>query len=167
MILVIGYGSELRRDDAVGLRVAERVGVLGLPAVRSVVVQQLTPELAEPLSLVTHALFVDATVEGRPGQVEVVPCPPVDLSAPMGHVSRPQELLALTEAVFGRTPSAWMIRIPVADLGLGEGMTPAAIVGVERAIEAVLTLTAQWNRPEHGSHAHTQPHPETAGEGPP
>ena len=169
MILVIGYGSELRRDDAAGLRVAERVGGMGLPEVRAVVVHQLTPDLAEPLSLVTHALFVDAWAGGRPGQVEVVPCPPVDLAAPLGHVTRPQELLALTEAVFGRSPSAWLIRIPVADLELGEGMTPMATAGVEHAVEAVQTLIAQWNRPEPETHSHPHHHhhPEAAGEGHP
>jgi Ni,Fe-hydrogenase maturation factor len=48
-ILVIGYGNELRGDDAIGQWVA-----------RAVAAHQLTPELAEDLAHTDYAVFVDA-----------------------------------------------------------------------------------------------------------
>ena len=45
-VLVIGVGSELRRDDAVGRRVVERLETDGLGAVEVRSLHQLTPELA-------------------------------------------------------------------------------------------------------------------------
>ena len=49
-IIVIGYGSSLRSDDAAGARAAAAIADWGLPGVRAMDAQQLTPELAEPLS---------------------------------------------------------------------------------------------------------------------
>ena len=48
--LVIGYGNTLRGDDGVGPRVAEAVGKLNLPGVRTLICQQLSPEHAELIS---------------------------------------------------------------------------------------------------------------------
>src|SRR5687767_15002380 len=68
-LLVIGYGNTLRRDDGVGPRVAETVGALRLPGVRTLVCQQLSPEHAEPISQADAVVFVDAAVDA-PGEVQ-------------------------------------------------------------------------------------------------
>ena len=49
-ILVIGYGSQLRSDDAVGPRVVEAVADLQLEGVQTLIRHQLTPELSEIIS---------------------------------------------------------------------------------------------------------------------
>lgn len=143
MILVIGYGNELRGDDAVGLRVAESLGRLDLPGTRVLAVPQLTPELAEPLSQATTAIFVDATLDGPPGQVEVAPCRPVDLGRPLGHIGDPDALLALAEAVFGRSPSAWLVKVQVETTELGHPLSAAAERGAQAAVEVVSKLIGQ------------------------
>lgn len=58
--LVIGYGNTLRSDDGVGYRIAETVAQWNLTSVRSLSVQQLTPELAETMSHAKTVIFVDA-----------------------------------------------------------------------------------------------------------
>lgn len=156
MIYVIGYGNELRGDDAVGPRVAHAVAVMKLAGVRADAVHQLTPELAEPLAKAASAIFVDAAVDGVPGQVEVVPCGPVDLKMPLGHLSDPHALLALAEAVFGQSPSAWLVRIHVAKCDLGETLSPAALGGIRRGIEAIRTLVIQLQAGD--DHAHSADH---------
>ena len=143
MTLIIGYGNELRGDDAVGLRVAEAVDRLKLPDTRVLAVHQLTPELAEQLSQASAAIFVDAAVDGPPGQVEVAPCAPVDLGRPLGHISDPDMLLALAEAVFGRTPSAWLVKVQVEATELGEPLSAGAEQGVRAAVAVVAKLVRQ------------------------
>jgi hydrogenase maturation protease len=140
MILIIGYGNELRGDDAVGLRVAEALGQLKLPGTQVLTVPQLTPELAEPLSQADTAIFVDAAVDGPAGQVEVTPCGPVDLGRPLGHVGDPDSLLALAGAVFGRTPSAWLVKVQVQTTQLGHPLSAKAEQGVRSAVDLIRQL---------------------------
>src|SRR5947208_15429626 len=59
-ILVVGYGNELRGDDAAGPRIAREVAAWGLPQVRTLAAHQLTPELAAELAHADAAIFVDA-----------------------------------------------------------------------------------------------------------
>jgi hydrogenase maturation protease len=143
MILIIGYGNELRGDDAAGLRVAETVSRLNLPGTEALAVRQLTPELAEPLSQASAVLFVDAAVDGPPGHVEVTPCGPADLARPLGHLGDPDALLALAEAVFGRTPSAWLVKVRVQTTALGAPLSAAAEQGVRAAVAVVGELIRQ------------------------
>src|SRR5262245_1795360 len=61
-VVVIGYGNDLRGDDAVGLRAAQAVAAWDMPGVCGLAVHQLTPELAEILAGAALAIFVDARV---------------------------------------------------------------------------------------------------------
>lgn len=139
----MGYGNELRGDDGVGPRVAREVGRLELLEVRAVAVHQLTPELAEPLAAASGAVFVDAALGGAPGTVDVVRCEPAGLGTPVGHVADPEALLALARAVFGRAPPAWLVRVHVCEMAVGERLSAAAERGVAAAIEAVRALMAE------------------------
>ena len=69
LFLVIGYGNELRGDDAVGPEVARCVAEWRRPEVVGIAVHQLTPELAVALSEVAVVIFVDACAD--PAQCEV------------------------------------------------------------------------------------------------
>ena len=60
-ILVIGYGNELRGDDAIGPRVARAVR-RRYPDLKTVAAHQLTPEMAARLAGVRLAIFVDAAI---------------------------------------------------------------------------------------------------------
>ena len=56
-VLVIGYGNDLRSDDAVGKRVAEAVATWKLLSVQALAVHQLTLELTVKLTDVHRAIF--------------------------------------------------------------------------------------------------------------
>ena len=58
--LLVGYGNEWCGDDGLGPVVARLVEGFNLPHVRVLALPQLTLDLAEPLSRVNRALFVDA-----------------------------------------------------------------------------------------------------------
>lgn len=136
MMLVIGYGNELRRDDGVGPLVARTVASWGLPGVVAIDSQGLLPEMAEDLSRADRALFVDA---GPGERVEVMEIAPRERET-IGHTGDPAWLLALAESLFGRAPQAWLLTVPSPDLGIGEGLSPLAREGMTGALEEVRRL---------------------------
>jgi hydrogenase maturation protease len=137
--LVIGYGNELRGDDAVGPQVARCVSAWSRPEVTGIAVHQLTPELAAILAQVELVIFVDACAD--PAQCEV--CLRRLESGPgtgTVHTSDPRWLLALTEALFDRRPEAWLVTIPASDFSLGAPLSPVARAGVDVALSQINRL---------------------------
>lgn len=123
-VLIIGYGNTLRGDDGVGPRVAEAVGNLNLPGVRTLVCPLLTPELADPISRVERVIFVDAAVDA-PRTMQWRRLQPNESSQLMAHAADPRTMLALARDVFGHVPEAWWLTIPAVDLGFREAFSPA------------------------------------------
>jgi len=138
-LLVIGYGNTLRRDDGVGPMVAEEVEELRLSGVRTLACQQLTPELADPLSRSGAVVFIDAAVD-HPAQVRLRRLDPSESSQILAHAADPRTLLALARDAFGRAPDAWILTIPAKDLGFGEQLSRTARIGVRKAVRAVQAL---------------------------
>jgi hydrogenase maturation protease len=136
-VLVLGYGNTLRGDDAVGPLVAEEVARWGRPGVTSLALPQLFPELAEQLSHVARAIFVDAAISGD-NCVEAAE--PLSCGPTLHHTGDPPWLLALTQAVFGRCPPAWFVRVSVDHLGYGEGLSERGRAGLSFALEQIRRL---------------------------
>ena len=141
-ILVIGYGNTLRSDDGVGPRVAMAIASRELPGLTAIAVQQLTPELAEPLAAAEMAIFVDARRADQDEAVEVRLLEPGEPGRSTGHTSDPRTLLALARMIFGRSPGGWLVTVPAADFSLGEGLSATAERGAEDALERITALTA-------------------------
>ena len=135
-LLVIGYGNTLRGDDGVGPCVAESVGKLNLPGVRTLVCPLLTPELAEPIAHAAKVIFVDAAVDA-PTEVQWRKLEPNETSQLMAHAADPRTMLALARDVFGRVPEAWWLTIPAVDLGFSEEFSPAVQRGFAEAMEKI------------------------------
>ena len=133
-VLVIGYGSPLRRDDGVGSRAAEMLGEGPLPdGVEVIAVHQLTLELSEPLSRVDRAIFLDCRQGERPGEVLAGPVPSAaDDTGVSSHHLTPGALLRTAHILYGSAPEALLVTVTAADLGVGEGLSPA--------LDAVLPL---------------------------
>jgi len=134
--LVIGYGNTLRRDDGVGPKVAEAVAALDLAGVQTLACALLTPELAAAASRARVVIFVDAAVDG-PREVQFRKLAPAGSSQIMAHAASPATLLALARDVFGHTPQAWWLTIPVEDLGIGDELSLLAQRGFETAVQEV------------------------------
>ena len=137
--LVIGYGNTLRGDDGVGPRVAEAVGALALPGVRTLACPMLTPELADPISQARVAIFVDAAVDA-PQEVQLRKLEPNETSQLMAHAADPRTMLALARDVFGHAPAAWWLTIPVVKLDFSEDLSPEAQRGFAEAVEKIKSL---------------------------
>jgi hydrogenase maturation protease len=139
--LVIGYGNELRGDDAVGPRVANEVAGWKMAGVRTMTCRQLTPELADAIAAVERVIFVDA-VGAVAKEVlihEIGPAAPGP--GIVTDVIDPQILLRLAKQVFGRCPKAWWLTVPVENLDLGEKLSPLAQHGLLEALEKIRATT--------------------------
>ncbi len=139
-VLVIGYGSTLRGDDAVGVRVAEALEALDPEGVDVIVCHQLTPELSDPISRAARVIFVDAAIDLPDENVRVSRIEPEGEHQVMVHTASPQGLLQMAKSIFLAEPEAWLVAIPVAETGIGESLTPMALRGVEEATRKVLEL---------------------------
>lgn len=138
-LLIIGYGNELRRDDGVGPKVAASVAKWNLPGVRTLVCQQLTPELADPIASAGRVVFVDANANPS-DSVQLREIDPTEVAQVMSHATNPLSLLALTQQAFGRCPSASWLTIPVQDLGFGDELSPLARQGMQVALERLRAI---------------------------
>ncbi len=137
MALIIGYGSEIRRDDGIGPYVARKIHVRRLPGVRILTPHQLTPELAEDLSAAQVAIFVDAHIDALRDPVAIQRIVPGNATASMTHTCRPDALLELARRVFGRAPDAWSVAIAGEEFGVGEGLSRAGKNNADAAAEQI------------------------------
>jgi hydrogenase maturation protease len=140
MVLVIGYGNDLRGDDGIGRRVAEAIAEAGLPGVRVRTTHQLTPELAAEIAEASRVIFVDALADSTIESVQVQQLAIEETPDWSTHTADPRVLLALTRALYGATPDAWWVMVPGRDFGFEEGLSPFANENVRRAIDRVIAL---------------------------
>jgi hydrogenase maturation protease len=154
-ILVVGYGNSLRSDDGAAHVVTSRLQQQELSQVQVLSVQQLTPELAETLSQVQLAIFVDVYMSDGDTQLRVESLPSQEQLESEArwkwiHQATPRSLLALTKQVYGVSPEAWWVLIPAVNLDLGE--TPSAIAqsGIDAATEYILQHLRQWETERSG-----------------
>jgi hydrogenase maturation protease len=154
-VLVLGYGNTLRRDDGVGVLVADAVATdirlaraIGEGRVTVATAYQLTPEVALDFAAASLVILIDADVAGLPGAIAVHELASgggrsaaTDVRAAPGsssHHVAPAELLALARELSGLAPPAVGIGIGVVDLELGEGLSGAVERAVPRAVDAVV-----------------------------
>jgi len=139
LVLILGYGNSLRRDDGAGLLLAKKLEKLWLDAgaeVECVLVPQLTPDLAEGISRqgLDSVVFVDARVAAGPPddlKIRLQPLEPAQMPQSLGHHSDPGSLLLIARDLFGRVPTAWLVTVPGVDFGLGESLSPVAKEALE------------------------------------
>ncbi len=139
-ILVVGYGNDLRGDDAAGRRAADRVDAWRQPGVEVRALHQLAPELAEPLAAATRAIFLDAHPVSDSSAVRVRRIQPAATGTRAAHTSDPQALLQLARTAFGRSPDTWWITIPGVDFTFGAPISALAERGVADALVAIRPL---------------------------
>jgi len=135
-LLLIGYGNELRGDDAAGPALARAAE--GTAGVRALAVRQLTPELAAEVARADAVVFADAC----PGTTaaESVPLTPRCHSIALGHACDPSWLLGLAATLYGRCPGAWLLALPAVRFDLGAGLSPEAERGVGQGRQHLAAL---------------------------
>lgn len=150
--LIIGYGNELRGDDAVGPKVASIVATWKLPLVKTVVAHQLTPELVNQIVAIDYVIFVDAcSGESCARTVQIDPIvlgarTPRTLAADT-HYGNPLSLLNLAQQLYGRAPQAWLLQVPSESFEFGEGLSSVAERGCDRAVRTIEQFLKTYQQP--------------------
>jgi hydrogenase maturation protease len=136
--LVICYGNPLCGDDGVGWHIGRCLEEKKLPVhTRIVMCQQLTPDLAEPISRSAQVVFVDAQVRGRPGEVACTRIVPgATPLPPIGHATSPHTLLALSRWLYGKAPMALIYSVTGIRFNPGDGLSPE----VEHVVPTLVSL---------------------------
>ena len=147
--LVIGIGNRLRSDDAAGIRVAEALEAHAT-AMEVLLCDQLTPELAEPISQARAVLFIDAqmgdaseAMAHSPSAAQLQPLVASTQGDPSGHALTPQRLLALSAALYGHCPPAWQLLIPGEQWQVGDQLSARTAAACRTAVPVVLAWGAR------------------------
>jgi len=140
--LIIGYGNPLRGDDGLGWEVAGRLAAsVADPAVKIMTVQQLMPELTDPIHEADLVIFVDASSEGIPGTWRSEPVEPESAkkhAASLGHHFDIAGLLAFTEGIFRSCPKALVVSVTAETFACHETLS--------REVEKTLPLVVRYIR---------------------
>lgn len=139
-ILIIGYGNDLRSDDAVGKIASQTISSWQLPNVDTLTLHQLTPELAENIAKVDRVIFIDAYPASENCPVRVEPLEMAATKTSIDHASNPRSLLALVQTLYKRAPQAWLVTIPAVNFELGEEISLVARQGIKLAIAEIERL---------------------------
>jgi hydrogenase maturation protease len=139
-ILVIGYGSTLRGDDAVGRRVVETIADRSIPNVITISLTQLVPELAARIATAQAVIFVDASTDSELGAVDLREVVNTSGILCVPHISSPRDLLSLTSACYERTPPAWLIAVPSTAFEMTDRLSSAVHKSIHSAVDVAEQL---------------------------
>jgi hydrogenase maturation protease len=129
-ILIIGYGNELRSDDAIGRHAARELARRGAAAIEA---QQLAPELAEQLSQVDLACFIDASASLAPGEIRLRTVQESRDGILEHHVTA-GSLVRLCRELYGCAPRAFLITAGGQSFEVGMGLSRAALDAVQKIV---------------------------------
>jgi hydrogenase maturation protease len=138
--LVIGYGSDLRGDDAAGRLAAEAVAAWDLPGVRVLSVHQLTPDLAGPVAEAAMVVFLDAHAAAECPRPRIRRLAPTLRSTHLGHHGGPRAVLAWAALAGGRAPAAYWATVPAHTFGLGAAISPRTRGAIRDMLPAIRRL---------------------------
>jgi hydrogenase maturation protease len=147
VILIIGYGNSLRRDDGAGLILAENLETVLREReldVERIAAHQLTPDLALAVAAVDVAavVFVDTRVamaEDRQMDLQIQPLGAEECSQSLGHHLGPSVVLTYARLLYDKCPPAWLLTAPGVDFDHGEGLSD----GAKRALDTLPALLRQ------------------------
>ena len=146
-VVVIGYGNELRGDDAVGPVVARQLRNCRLPdGVKVMDCHCLMPELADDISTARWVIFVDSSVEAdlqaaTAGSITHRKLSGATLDpSPLGHTLDPRSLMELAQRLYPCSPKAELFTVTGDRFEIGDTMSPEV---VQAAGELVAQIAAR------------------------
>lgn len=145
-VLVLAVGNPSRGDDALGPELAARLEAAALPGVEVILEFQLQIENALDLAGRERVIFVDAgTGTPAPFDLRRIEAQPGLLHT--SHALSPEAVLATFLRVTGTAPpEAWVLCVRGESFELGEGLSAAALAGVEAAWPMLLRLGSSSSR---------------------
>jgi hydrogenase maturation protease len=144
--LVVGYGTAMRGDDAVGWYVADLLALEQRFAEVDVLpVHQLTPDLAADFATASRVVLIDAADDGdEPGSVHVTDVEPDhgDIGVFSHHVDA-AALVALTGELYGSAPPTTMVTVSLGSVPHEERLSARVAAAVPDIIAIVTRLSLE------------------------
>lgn len=152
--LIISYGNQLQGDGAAGLEIVTAVANWRLSSVKSLCVRRLTSDLISTIVAADYVFFVSACSDKshtRTVQLEPIVKVSERSRMPIGSYNNlPQALLTLTQQCYGKSPQAWLLRIPTNCHEAGRALSPTAQRGCDRALRMIEQFFQTYSqRPLH------------------
>lgn len=149
-ILIIGYGSDLRGDDALGpMAACQLAGELADDQVRVLSCPSLTPELAAEMAMMDLVIFIDCSQDGPRGQVIQRPVAPRGAGASMVHFLDPPALLGWARELYGSEPRAILLTIAGESFDISQRLSPSVEAAMPRLLDRVRRIVDEA-RPTEG-----------------
>lgn len=153
-LLILGYGNPDREDDGVAWHILRALTArLGLASPESyedefpehaqidfAFALQLTPEMAEDISVYEHVCFVDAHTGSIPEPVRLIDVESEFQASPFTHHLTPQSLLSMCETIYRRKPEAVLLSV----LGHRFLFSRQLSKGTARLVPQAVELIWEW-----------------------
>lgn len=139
--IIIGIGNDFRRDDGVGLTVAQRIAERNLPGVRVVSGISEPAALLDAWSGAARAVVVDAVTGANsdPGRIRRWTGPDPETSAVVSsHALGLAQTCALGQALDRMPDELVVFTVDVADTNHGVGLTAAVAAAVTNLVELIV-----------------------------
>ena len=147
--LIIGIGNPLRSDDGLGWAVAELLSQDGDMGCHIHTVYQLTPELAQWMAAANLVVMIDASHEGEPGELLIRSLALSAQPSAVGtHYTTPEELAALTAAVYNQCPPVVVVTMTGEDFSIGEQFSSIVTQRIPLVSAAVRQVCANSRIPK-------------------
>jgi len=138
-VLIIGFGSDLRGDDALGPRAATLLAQRPLGNhVRVLSCPSLTPEFAHDVAQAGLVIFIDCDAKAEPGRITRRDVEAIDdAGAAMVHFLDPPALLGWASLLYGAAPRAVMFTMGGATFECADELSPSVAAAMPVLIERV------------------------------
>ena len=150
-ILVIGYGSLVRGDDAAGFLAARELQRYfeNDPDVEILPAQQLTPEMAEFIAESSFVLFVDATIEEAPGTIRCMRVEPQGGLNGFTHHLSPASLVGAAQQLYGDAAPAMAVTLSGWQFELSDGLSAGAQKRLPELVRQAKNVVAKYRKLVH------------------
>jgi hydrogenase maturation protease len=139
--IVIGIGNDFRRDDGVGVTVAQRIAERNLPGVRVVSGISEPAALLEVWSGAARAVVVDGATgaNSTPGRIRRWTGPDLETTAVVSsHALGLAQTFALARALARVPDELVLFTIDIVDTNHGTGLTPAVEAAVPELVGVIV-----------------------------
>jgi hydrogenase maturation protease len=139
--IIIGIGNDFRRDDGVGLAVAQRIAERNLPGVRVLSGISESTAMLDAWSGASRAVVVDAVTGANsdPGRIRRWTGPDLETSAVVSsHALGLAQTCALGQALARMPDELVVFTVDVVDTNHGIGLTPAVAAAVPNLVDVIV-----------------------------
>ncbi len=150
--LIIGYGNPLRGDDGIGWHMAQCLHQHHPATLQVIACQQLTPDLAAPISRAARVIFIDAAWPTAGPHLPAAPhtlplcyrpvTPEPFVNGSLNHHLTPEALLAWALLLYHAHPPAFVLSVASTTFHSSEQLSPAMHRTLPLLLDCVWQLVA-------------------------